>query len=145
MVGMAHCSSLSSRKYERPSGHRPRISAQSWIGCSHRGTRRWRILVVDGKGWSSVGHPSVSVVMGILDVMEVDIWLPAKIVVSPIGWRFAVSSVATFLPMTDGQVACPLWMWKARSSGQCRNFPVACVMEARAVTPSAPSSFRILV
>ena len=71
MLGLAHCSSLSSWKYGRPSGPRPRICAQSWIECSHRETRRWRILVVDGKGWSSVGHPLVSVVMGILDVMEV--------------------------------------------------------------------------
>ena len=46
--------------------------------------------------------------MGILDVMEADIWLPAQIVVSPIRWRFAVSSVAKFLPMMDEQVARPL-------------------------------------
>ena len=87
----------------------------------------------------------MSVVIGILDVMEVEIWLPAQVVVSPIGWRFAVSSVATFLPMTNGQVACPLCEWKANSSGQCWNFPVACVREARAVVPSAPSSFGIWV
>jgi hypothetical protein len=44
-----------------------------------------------------------------------------------------VSSVATFLPMTDGQAACPLWVWKASSSGQILNFPVACLSEALAV------------
>jgi hypothetical protein len=81
--------------------------------------------------------------MGSLEVMEVDIWLPAQIVVSPIGWRFAVSNAATFLPMTEGQVACPLCVWKASSSGQFFYFPVACLREALAVVPSAPSSFKI--
>jgi len=89
-------------------------------------------LVFGGKGSSSVGHPSSSVMMGSLDVMEVDIWLPAQIAVSPIGWRFAVSSVATFLPMTEGQVACPLFVWKASSSGQFFYFSVACLREALA-------------
>ena len=54
-----------------------------------------------------------------------------------------VSSVAIFLPITEGQVACPLWLWKASSSGQFLNFPVACLWEALKVAPSAPSSFRI--
>ena len=83
--------------------------------------------------------------MGILAVIEADIWLPAHIVVSPMGCRSAVSSVATFLPMSEGQVARPLWVWNASSSGQFLNFPVACLREALAVVPSAPSSFRVWV
>ncbi len=108
MTGLAHLSSLSSRKYGRPSRPRPKICAQSWIECSHRGTKRGRILVIGGKGCSAVGHPSSSVVMGSLEVMDVDIWLPSQIIVPPVGWRYVVSRVATFLPLTDGQVACPL-------------------------------------
>ena len=78
-------------------------------------------------------------------MIEADIWLPAQIGVSPIGCRYAVSSVATFLPMTDGQVACPLWVWNASSSGQFLNFSTVCLREAVTMAPSAPSSFRIWV
>jgi hypothetical protein len=70
MVGFAHCNSLSSRKYGRPSGPRLRIYAQSWIECSHRGTKRWRILVVGGKGCISMGQMSSSTMKGILAVIE---------------------------------------------------------------------------
>ena len=100
------------------------------------------ILVVGGKGCSSVGHPSSSIVVEFLAVIEADIWLPAHIGVSPIGCSSAVSSVATFLPITDGQVACPLWVWNASSRGQFLNFADACLREALAVVPSAPSSLR---
>ncbi len=102
-----------------------------------------------GRRWEGLVFRRASVSThrdGILVVMEADIWLPAQIVVSSLGWGSVVSSVATFLPMTDGQVACPLWAWKASSGGQCWNFSVDCVREAgAAVTPSAPSSFRIWV
>ena len=56
-----------------------------------------------------------------------------------------MSSVTTFLPITDGQVACPLWVWNASSSDQLLNFVDACLREALAVTSSAPSSFKIWV
>jgi hypothetical protein len=82
MVGLAHFSSLSYRKKGRPSGPQPRICAKSWNESSHRGTKRCRSLVVDGKGCSSDGHPFSSVEMEILDVIEVDIWLIAHIFVS---------------------------------------------------------------
>jgi hypothetical protein len=78
-----------------------------------------------------------------MEVMEMDIWLPAQIVVSPIGWRSAMINVAKFLPMTEGQVTCPLCVWKASSNGQFFYFSVACLREALAVVPSAPSSFKI--
>ena len=83
--------------------------------------------------------------MEILTVIEVDILLPAQIVVSLMGCWSTVSSVSTFLPMTDGQVARPFWAWNASSRGQFLNFPVACLREALAVAPSAPSSFRVWV
>ncbi len=140
IVGFAHCSSRSSRKYGWPSGPLPRIWAHSWMACSHRGASLWRICVACGKGWSSVGQPSSSVVIGILDVIVVDICLPDQISMPPMGCRSAVSRVATFLPITDGNVARPLCVWKASSSGQCLNFVAACVYEARAVAPRAPSS-----
>ena len=73
------------------------------------------------KGCSSVGRLSSSIVMGILVAIEFAIWLPFQIYMVPIGWMSAVSSVATFLPMTDGQVMRPLMVWKASSSGQCLN------------------------
>ena len=72
---------------------------------------------MDGKGWPPTGNPSTSIVMGVISVIEADIWLPVQIAVSPIVCRSAVSSLSTFLPMTNGQVACPLWVWNATSSG----------------------------
>ena len=78
-------------------------------------------------------------------MIEADIWFHVQVVVSPIGCRSAVSSVATFLLITDGQVACPLRVWNASSRGQFLNFTVACLREALAVVPSDPSSFRIWV
>jgi hypothetical protein len=71
-----------------------------------------------GKGWSFVGQPSSSIVMGICVAREVEIWLPDQISVSPSGCRSAVIIVAAFLPITEGQVAWPLWVWKASSNGQ---------------------------
>jgi hypothetical protein len=43
--------------------------------------------------------------IGILDVMEVEIWLPDQISDVPMGRKSAVSSLATFLHITDRQVA----------------------------------------
>jgi hypothetical protein len=79
------------------------------------------------------------------DAIEVAIMLPFQISMSPMGCRSAVRSVATFRSMTDGQVACPLRVWKASSNGRCLNFTAACVREARAMAPSVPLSFRIWV
>ena len=140
-----HCRSLLSRKQGRPFGPRPSSCAQSLNECSHIGTKRCRILVVSGKGCSYTGHPSSSIVMEIIVVIEAEICLPVRIVASPIGCRSAVSSVATFLPITDGQVACPLWVWNAGSRGQFLSFVDACLGEALALVPRAPSSFRIWV
>ena len=78
-------------------------------------------LVGGGKICSSVGQPSKSIVMGIFDSIEAAIWLHVQIPMSPMGCRAAVRSVATFLPMKDGHVTCPLWVWNASSSGQCLN------------------------
>jgi hypothetical protein len=78
-------------------------------------------------------------------VREVEIWFPDQISVSPRGWRSANINVATFLPITDGQVAWPLWVWKASSSGQFFNLADAWRREALVVAPRSPSSFRIWV
>ena len=90
-----------------------------------------------------MGQPSSPIVMGICVVREVEIWFPDQISVSPRGCRSAVINVAAFMPITDGQVAWPLWVWKASSSGQFLNLADAWRREALAVVPSAPSSFRI--
>ena len=103
------------------------------------------MLVAGGKGCSSSGHPYSSVMIGILDVMEVEIWLPDQISAVPMGCKSAVSSMATFLPINDGQVAWPLWVWNASSRSQCLNFCAACVYKAKAATPNAPVSLRIYV
>ena len=73
------------------------------------------ILVVGGKGCSSAGQPSSSVIIGILAVTEAEILLPDQISAVPMGCKSAVSSVATFLPITDGHVAWPPWVWNASS------------------------------
>jgi hypothetical protein len=91
------------------------------------GARRWRILVVCGKGCFATGHPSSPIMMEILAVMEADILLPDQISVSPMGLRSAVRSVATFLSMTEGHLAWPLWEWKASSSGQFLYFSAVCL------------------
>jgi hypothetical protein len=65
--------------------------------------------------------------MGILAVMEAEIWMLDQISAIPMGCKSAVSSVATFLPITDGHVAWPLWVWNASSKGQFLNFCAACV------------------
>ena len=85
--------------------------------CSQRGTSFCRISIVEGKGCPSSGQPSSSVMIGILAVTEVKIWLPDQISAVPMGCKSAVSSVATFLPIIDGQVAWPLWVWNASSRG----------------------------
>ena len=84
------------------------------------------MLIIGGKGCASSGQPSASVMVGILAVMEIEIWLPDQMSAVPTGCKSAVRSVATFLPITDGHVAWPLWVWNASSSGQCMNFCAAC-------------------
>ena len=84
-------------------------------------------MVGGGKGYSSSGHPSSSIMIGILVVIDADIWLLDYISDSPMGCKSAVISVATFLPMTDGHVAWLLWVWNASSRGQCLNLCAACV------------------
>ena len=83
------------------------------------------MLIVGGKDCSSSGHPVSFVMIGFLVVMEAEIWIPDQISDVPMGCKSAVSSVATFLPITDGHVAWPLWVWKASSRGQCLNFCAA--------------------
>jgi len=51
--------------------------------------------------------------VGILDVMECEIWLPDQMSDVPMGCKSVVSSVATFLSITDGHVAWPLWVCNA--------------------------------
>jgi len=46
--------------------------------------------------------------IGILVAIEVFIWLLGQIYVAPMGCKSALSSVAMFLPMSDGHVALPL-------------------------------------
>ncbi len=65
--------------------------------------------------------------IGILAVIEADVWLLDQISVSPMGYKSAVSSVATFLPMTEGHVTWLLWVGKASSSGQFLNTFAACL------------------
>ena len=79
-----------------------------------------------GKGCASAGQPSSSVMVGIQDVMESEIWLPDQMSTVPMGCKSTVSSVATFLPIIDWHVAWPLWVWNASSSGQCMNLCAAC-------------------
>ncbi len=59
-----------------------------------------------GKDCASAGQPSSSVMVGILAVIECEIWLPDQMSAVPMGCKSAVSSVATFLSITDGHVAC---------------------------------------
>jgi len=77
------------------------------------------MLIVGGKCCSSSEHPSSSVMIGILVVMEAEIWLPDQISAVPMGCKSAVSSMATFLSIIDGHVAWPLWVWNASSRGKC--------------------------
>ena len=66
------------------------------------GANLCRMLMGGEKGCSSVRQPVSFIVIGILVAIELAIWLPFQIYMSPIGWRSAVSCVDTFLPMTDG-------------------------------------------
>ncbi len=75
------------------------------------------LWIFGGKGCSSARQSSSSVMIGIMVVMESEIWLPDQISVLPMGCKSAVSSVATFLPIIDGHVAWPLWVWNASSRG----------------------------
>ncbi len=68
------------------------------------------VLVSEGKGCSSAEQPSVLNMMGIMAVSETDMWLLVQILVLSMGSKFAVSSMATFMLMIDGHVACPLWV-----------------------------------
>ena len=78
--------------------------------------------------------------------MDVEIWFPDQISGPPVGWKSAKSWVAMLLAITDVQIGVwSLCVWKAASMGQWRNFADARCSEVRAVTPRAPSSFRICV
>ena len=87
--------------------------------CAQSGTSFCRILIVGERGCSTAGQLSSSVMIGILDVMEAEICLPNQISVAPMGCKSALSSVAPFLPITDGHVAWPLRVWNDSSRGQC--------------------------
>ena len=102
------------------------VSMRGW-SVPRGGIVFFRILVFWGKGYSSAGQPSSSVMIGILALMESEIWLPDQISAVSMGFKSAVSSVATFLPITYGHVAWPLWVWNASSRGHCLNFCDACV------------------
>jgi hypothetical protein len=95
--------------------------------CSQSRTSYCRILIVGGKGCSSVEQPSSSIMTEILAVMEAEIWLLDQISVVSIRCKSAVSIVTTFLLITDGHVAWPMWVWNASSRGHCLNFCAACV------------------
>ncbi len=84
--------------------------------------------------------------MGMSEEMDVEIWFPDQISGPPVGWRSAMSMVAMFRANTDLHAGVwSLSVWKASSMGQWRNLSDARCSEARAVTPRAPSSFRICV
>ena len=74
--------------------------------CSQSGTSFCRISVVGGKGCSSSGQPSSSVRIKILAMTEAEIWLLYQISAILMECKSAMSSVATFVPITDGQSAC---------------------------------------
>jgi hypothetical protein len=97
-------------------------------------------------GCVRVGQPSSSVVMGIEEVREEDISFPDHISGPSRGWRSAVRRVAMLRAITDGQSGLPpRWEWMASSNGKRWNFLAACASEARAITPRAPWSLRMLV
>jgi hypothetical protein len=78
--------------------------------------------------------------------MEVEIWFPDQISGPFVGWRFAKSRVAMLRAITDVHAGeWSLCVWKTVSMGQWRNLADARYSEARAVTPRAPSSFRICI
>ena len=78
--------------------------------------------------------------------MDEEIWFPDHISGPPVGWRSARMRVAMFRAITDLHAGVrSLRVWKASSIGQCRNLLDARCGEARAVTPRAPSSFKICV
>ncbi len=78
--------------------------------------------------------------------MELEIWLLDQISGPPMGWRSAKSRVAMLRAINDVHIGVwSLFVWKAVAMGQWRNLADARCSEARAVTPRAPSSFRICV
>ena len=146
MDGFAHWSSLLSRMKGRPLGARPRIWVQSWMPWSHSGVIFLRMSVDAGKACVCKGHPSSSILMGMSEEMDVEIRFPDQISGSPVGWRSARSRVAMLRAKTDLHAGVlSLRVWKASSMGQWRNLEDARRSEARAVTPRAPSSYRICV
>ncbi len=84
--------------------------------------------------------------MGMSEEMDVEIWLSDQIPGPPVGWRSAMSRVAMLQAITDVHIGVwSLCVWKVVSMGQWRNLADARCSEAHAVTPRAPSSFRICV
>ncbi len=78
--------------------------------------------------------------------MDVEIWFPDRNYGPPVGWRSAKSRVAMLRAKMELHAGVwSLCVWKAISMGQWRNLADARCIEARAVTPRAPSSFRICV
>ena len=122
MEGFAHCSSLFSMKYGRPSGPRQRIWDQIWIPCSYsRASFRSR-SVAWGEGCNSSGQPSSSRWTGILDEMEADMWLPVQISGPPTWWRSAINRAAMLRATIEEHIGMrPRWEWKAVSMVQCQN------------------------
>ncbi len=146
MEGLAHCNSLSSRKYGWPSGPRHIIWDHLWIPYSHSGASFPSRRVACDKDCVSQEQPSSSRSIGILVAMEVDIWLPDQISGPPTRWRSAISKGAMLRATMDGQRGVrPLREWKAISNGQYRNLFEVRLREARAVVPRGPSSSRSYV
>ena len=122
MEGFAHCSSLSSRKYGRPSGPRQKICDQLWIPCSHSGASFRSRKVVWAKGCASRGQPSSSRLTWILDEMELDIWLPDQISGPPTWWRSAYAlSLLLGKPRTVKRVDCDARREIRIHDGACKN------------------------
>ncbi len=113
---------------------------------SHSGVNIFIINADAGKACVRNGQPSSSSRMGVSEEMDVEIWFLDNIFGPPVGWRSARSRVATFRGITDLHAGVlSLRAWKTSYIGQRRNMADARCRQARAVTPRAPSQFRICV
>ncbi len=64
--------------------------------------------------------------MGILEVREVEIWLLDQTSGPLVWWRSAMSRIAMFRAITNGQMGrCHFCEWKASYKGQWRNLSPA--------------------
>ena len=101
-------------------GERLVICAHVCILYSQKGVSLLSIRLTFVYGCLGVGQPSSYVEMGIEEDKVEDISLPDHISGPPMGWRSAVSRVAIFRAITEGQRGRPpRWEWKASSRGQC--------------------------